>query len=107
MSKEEIFVRSSYERGALAFSDHAYEKMRKLRISQEQVIYCIKNGLLIEYQEGYEGEDPRMLFYNGHENSFYVVVTVVEPDHLVITVCSVDFTKWRKKGDGIERIAGV
>jgi len=25
-------------------------------------------------------------------------------DHLVITVCKTDFTKWKKKGDGIERI---
>lgn len=42
MSKEEIFVRSACERGFLFFSDHAYEKMRKLKISQSQVVNCIK-----------------------------------------------------------------
>ena len=46
MSKEEMFVRSAYERGFLYFSDHAYEKMRKLKISQGQVVDCIKNGVL-------------------------------------------------------------
>lgn len=45
MSKEEMFVRSAYERGFLYFSDHAYEKMRKLKISQGQVVDCIKNGV--------------------------------------------------------------
>lgn len=29
MSKEEMFVRSAYERGFLYFSDHAYEKNEK------------------------------------------------------------------------------
>ena len=104
MSKEEIFVRSACERGFLFFSDHAYEKMRKLKISQSQVVNCIKNGILVEQQSGYDNEDPRMVFYNGHENSFYVVVTVASMDHLVITVCQTDFTKKKKKGDGIERI---
>lgn len=104
MSKEEMFVRSAYERGFLYFSDYAYEKMRKLKISQGQVVDCIKNGVLVEQQSGYDNEDPRMVFYNGHENSFYVVVTVTAMDHLVITVCQTDFTKWKKKGDGIERI---
>ena len=50
MSKEEMFVRSAYERGFLYFSDHAYEKMRKLKISQGQVVDCIKNGVLVEQQ---------------------------------------------------------
>ena len=103
MSKEEIFVRSACERGFLFFSDHAYEKMRKLKISQSQVVNCIKNGILVEQQSGYDNEDPRMVFYNGHENSFYVVVTVIETN-TVVTVCETDFTKWKKKGDGIERI---
>jgi hypothetical protein len=40
MSKEEMFVRSAYERGFLYFSDHAYEKMRKHKISQGQVVKC-------------------------------------------------------------------
>lgn len=80
------------------------KKMRKLKISQGQVVDCIKNGVLVEQQSGYDNEDPRMVFYNGHENSFYVVVTVTAMDHLVITVCQTDFTKWKKKGDGIERI---
>ena len=44
MSKEEVFVRSACERGFLFFSDHAYEKMRKLKISQSQVVDCIKSG---------------------------------------------------------------
>ena len=52
MSKEEMFVRSAYERGFLYFSDHAYEKMRKLKISQGQVVDCIKNGVLVEQQSG-------------------------------------------------------
>lgn len=104
MSKEEIFVRSAYERGFLFFSDHAYEKMRKLKISQSQVVNCIKNGILVEQQSGYVNENPRMVFYNGHEHSFYVVVTVASMDHLVITVCQTDFAKWKKKGEGIERI---
>lgn len=51
----------------------------------------------MEQQSGYDNEDPRMVFYNGHENSFYVVVTVTAMDHLVITVCQTDFTKWKKK----------
>lgn len=104
MSNEERLVRSAYDRGALFFSSHAYDKMRRLMISQSQVIDCIKHGILVEQQNGYDKEDPRMIFYNGHENSFYVVVTVTSIDHLVITVCQTDFTKWRKKGDGIERI---
>lgn len=104
MTKEEHYVRNANERGLLFFTDHAYEKMRKLKISQEEVINCIKCGFLVEQQDGYDGEDPRMIFYNGHERSFYVVVTVTEPDHLVITVCKTDFNVWRKKGDGIERI---
>ncbi|MCM1183545.1 MAG: DUF4258 domain-containing protein [Roseburia sp.] len=103
MSKEEQFVRSAYERGFLFFTNHACDKMRKLKISQSQVIDCIKNGALIEQQIGYDNEAPRMVFYNGHENSFYVVVTVVSMDHLVITVCQTDFAKWKKKGDVIER----
>lgn len=104
MSNEEAFVRSAYDRGVLSFSDHAIDKMRKLEISLDQVVECIKNGILVEYQRGYENEDPRMLFYNGHENEFYVVVTVVALNSVVITVCSTDFSKWRKKGEGIERI---
>lgn len=104
MSREELFVRSASERGFLYFSGHAKDKMRKLMITHDQVINCIKNGKLIEQQNGYEGEDPRMVFYNGHENSFYVVVTITSPDHVVITVCKTDYTKWKKKGDGIERI---
>lgn len=104
MSKEEMFVRSACDRGALFFSAHACNKMRKLMISQSEVINCIKHGILVEQQNGYNDEDPRMVFYNGHENSFYVVVTVASMDHLVITVCQTDFTKWQKKGDGIERI---
>lgn len=104
MSNEERLVRSAYDRGVLLFSDHAYEKMRRLMISQSQVIDCIKHGVLVEQQNGYDNEDPRMVFYNGHENSFYVVVTVTSMDHLVVTVCQTDFTKWKKKGDGIERI---
>lgn len=104
MSKEERFVRNAYDSGFLFFSDHAYEKMRKLKISQSQVVDCIKNGILVEQQNGYDNEDPRMVFYNGHENSFYVVVTVASMDHLVVTVCKTDFTKWNKKGEGIERI---
>lgn len=104
MSKEEMFVRSACDRGLLFFLDHAYEKMKKLKISQSQVTNCIKSGILIEQQNGYNGEDPRMVFYNGHENSFYVVVTVTSADHVVVTVCQTDFTKWKKKGDGIERI---
>lgn len=104
MNKEELFVRNAYENGLLFFSDHAYEKMRKLRISQSQVVGCIKNGILVEQQSGYNNEEPRMVFYNGHENSFYVVVTVASLEHLVVTVCQTDFTIWRKKGEGIERI---
>lgn len=104
MSKEEIFVRSAYDRGFLFFSDHAYDKMRRLKISQSQVVNCIKNGILVEQQSGYANENPRMIFYNGHQDSFYVVVTIASMDHLVITVCQTDFTKWRKKGEGIERI---
>lgn len=104
MSKEEEFVRKADEKGLLFFSDHAYEKMRRLKISYNEVINCIKHGILVERQSGYDNEDPRMIFYNGHENSFYVVVTVTSIDHLVITVCKTDFTKWRKKGKGIERI---
>ena len=104
MSKEEVFVRNAYDSGRLFFSDHAYDKMRKLKLSYNQVVNCIKSGLLVEYQKGYGDEQPRMIFYNGHENSFYVVVTVASLDHLVITVCETDFTKWKKKGDGIERI---
>lgn len=104
MSKEELFVRNAYKSGLLFFSEHAYEKMRKLKISQSEVIQCIENGILVEQQSGYNNEDPRMVFYNGHENSFYVVVTVASLDHLVVTVCQTDFKVWRKKGDGIERI---
>ena len=78
MSKEEIFVRSACERGFLFFSDHAYEKMRKLKISQSQVVNCIKNGILVEQQSGYDNEDPRMVFYNGHENSMNEEVVNVE-----------------------------
>lgn len=104
MSKEEQFVRTAYDRGVLFFSDHACKKMSRLMISQSQVIECIKTGQLVEQQDGYDNEDPRMVFYNGHENSFYVVVTVASFDHLVVTVCKTDFTKWKKKGDGIERI---
>lgn len=104
MSKEELFVRSAYKKGLLSFSYHAYKKMSKLKISQSEVIECIENGILVEQQNGYDNEDPRMVFYNGHENSFYVVVTVTAPDHLVVTVCQTDFKIWEKKGDGIERI---
>ena len=103
MTKEESFVRSACDRNTLYFSEHAYEKMRKLKISQREVIDCIKYGILVEQQNGYDNEDPRMVFYNGHENSFYVVVTVIETN-TVVTVCETDFTKWKKKGDGIERI---
>lgn len=103
MSNEEIMVRNAYDRGVLHFSMHAYEKMRKLKILESQVVNCIKNGILVEQQNGYDDEDPRMVFYNGHENSFYVVVTVIETN-TVVTVCETDFTKWKKKGDGIERI---
>ncbi|MBQ8246048.1 MAG: DUF4258 domain-containing protein [Lachnospiraceae bacterium] len=104
MSKEEFFVRNAYERGMLTFSLHAYDKMRKLKITESQVLNCIKTGILVEQQNGYENEDPRMIFYNGHHDSFYVVVTVASLDHVVVTVCETDFTKWKKKGDGIERI---
>lgn len=104
MSNEEAFVRNAYDRGVLRFSNHAWDKMRKLKISIDQVIECIKNGVLVEYQKGYADEDPRMVFYSGHESGFYVVVTVVTFDSVVITVCSTDFSKWRKKGEGIERI---
>ena len=97
MSKEEIFVRNAYDRGFLFFSDHAYEKMRKLKISQSQVVDCIKNGILVEQQNGYDNEDPRMVFYNGHENNFYVVVTVASMDHLVVTVCKLISPNGRKK----------
>lgn len=104
MSKEEQFVRSAYERGVLFFSDHAYDKMRRLKKTESQVIECIKNGILVEQQDGYETENPRMVFYNGHDDSFYVVVAFASIDHVVITVCETDFAKWKKKGDGIERI---
>lgn len=69
------------------------KKMRKLKISQSQVVDCIKNGILVEQQSGYDNEDPRMVLYNGHENSFYVVVTVAALEHLVITAWQTDFTK--------------
>lgn len=104
MSREEVFVRSAHKEGRLVFSDHAYDKMRILMISSSQVINCIENGILVEQQNGYGDEDPRMVFYNGHENSFYVVVTVASMDSVVVTVCQTDFTKWRKEGEGIARI---
>lgn len=104
MTKEESFVRSACDRNTLYFSEHAYEKMRKLKISQREVIDCIKYGILVEQQNGYDNEDPRMVFYNGHEHSFYVVVTVTSLDSLVITVCQTDFTKWEKEGKGITRV---
>lgn len=36
--------------------------MRKLKITQGQVVDCIKNGVLVEQQSGYDNEDPRMVF---------------------------------------------
>lgn len=105
MSNEECFVRNAHKRGMLEFSKHAYYKMRTLRISSSQVIACIESGELVEQQVGYDGEDPRMVFYNGHDNSFYVVVTVTSLDSVVVTVCQTDFTKWQKEGEGIKRIS--
>jgi len=104
MSKEEQLIRSAYDRGVLFFSDHAYDKMKKIKKTQSQVVECIKNGILVEQQNGYGTENPRMVFYNGHSDSFYVVVTFASVDHVVITVCETNFMKWKKKGDGIERI---
>ncbi len=105
MSNEERFVRNAHNLGKLEFSKHAYDKMRTLRISVSQVINCIENGVLVERQNGYDGEDPRMVFYNGHEHSFYVVATVTFPDSVVVTVCQTDFAKWKKEGEGIRRIS--
>ena len=87
----------------LYFSDRAYEKMRKLKISQGQVVDCIKNGVLVEQQSGYDNED---------QGWFFIMVM-----RIVLCCCNCNgdgsfsynrlpnrFYKMEEKGDGIERI---
>ena len=59
--------------------------------------------MLVEQQYGYDDEDPRMVFYNGHDNSFNVVVAITSANCLTITVYEVDFDKWEKIGKNIRR----
>lgn len=103
MNQEEKFVRNAARNDILFFTEHAHDKMRKLKLDVSTVIDCIETGLLVDQQDGYEGEDPRMVFYNGHSNSFNVVVAITAVNCLTITVYEVDFDKWEKIGEGIKR----
>lgn len=103
MNQEEKFVRNAARNHILFFTEHAHDKMRKLKLDVSTVINCIETGLLVEQQDGYGGEDPRMVFYNGHNNSFNVVVAVTSQNCLTITVYEVDFDKWEKDGNSIKR----
>ena len=103
MNQEEKFVRYAARNNILYFTEHAHDKMRILKLDVSTVINCIETGLLVEQQDGYEREDPRMVFYNGHDNSFNVVVGVTSHNGLTITVYEVDFDKWEKDGNSIKR----
>jgi len=103
MTPEEQYVRNASKKGVLFFSEHAYEKMVKLKINKSAVIDCIENGKLVEYQNGYTGESPRMLFYYGHSNPFYVVIAIEVPNSVVITVCERDLSIWEVVGETIKR----
>ena len=97
------FIKRMIEAENYYYSDHAQYKMGKLSISDEQVVDCILHGELIETQAGRQGENPRILFYNGHSKSFYVVVTISLPNCLIISVIDVDWSEWEKNGNTIRR----
>lgn len=103
MNQEEKFVRNAARNKILFFTEHAHDKMRKLKLDVLTVINCIENGILVDLQQGYKDEDPRMVFYNGHNNSFNVVVAITSANCLTITVYEVDFEKWEKIGESIRR----
>ena len=103
MNQEENFVRNASRNNLLFFTEHAHDKMRKLKLDVSTVINCIETGMLVEQQHGYEGEDPRMVFYNGHDSCLNVVVAVTSTNCLTITVYEVDFDKWEQIGESIKR----
>ncbi len=103
MNAEEQFVRNANKNGVFFITNHANEKMGRLKIELDSVIKCLEEGILVETQSGYEGESPRMLFYNGHSFPFYIVVAIELPNVVTITVCETDLSQWEICGESIKR----
>lgn len=92
----------------ILFSNHALRRMSNRCIEHDEVIECLINGYFIEFYDEHEshGRYPRVVFYDGHETEIYTVNSFEVPDNMtstVITSCNVDWDKWKKKDDFIER----
>lgn len=89
-------------------STHTLNRMSERCIERDDVIRCISDGFFIEFQKGTHLKDrhPRILFYDGHDTEIYSVTTFEFPENMdttVITAAIVQWDKWNKCGDYIER----
>lgn len=97
------------EEDTILFSNHALSQMSNRCIEHDDVMRCIINGYFIEFYNEIEshGKYPRVVFYDGHTTEIYAVTSFELPDNMlstVITSCKVDWNKWQKKDEYIERL---
>ena len=103
MNPSERFVRNAHRNGILVIKTHALKRMGERMIDLNDVITSIEKGIVIEYQPGYPGESPRLLFYSGPPEDFYAVVAVEPPQCILVSAIRVDWNIWKRVGNSIER----
>lgn len=104
-------AKENYEKNGanVVFSQHAIRQMNARSIMHDDIIRCMTEGYFIQFRPANtlrRGKHPRIIFYDGHETEIYSVSTFEIPENLkttVITSCLVDWSKWKKVKDYIER----
>lgn len=101
---EKTYILNCLHKGLLFLSQHSLQRMGQYKIEIEDLENTINDFCVIEQQEGYISENPRILLYNKNRD-YYVVLAVDINQCVVVTVCKTDYMVWEKSGDIIKRRA--
>jgi hypothetical protein len=97
-------VRQKVQEGDYYISAHAHQRMSEREIEQEKVVECIIRGEILEFQDGKNADNIRVLFQEatGKTPEIYVVVALSDQP-IVVTVCRTKEEVWENVDNVLRR----